>query len=149
IGAATYGIDVGGSVFCDISGNMVAQAAIGVNCGGGTNLRVDGNVVQDCTSWAVVVENVEADAFGRNFGIACQGLALTGNWIGMPNGAAGGIALRDGAQGVHVERNCFVGGDVSNCLSVRTDSVLVEANRWNFVPRLTCNPSNNAGVQQL
>ena len=148
-GASTYGIDVGGSVTCDISGNTVTQASIGVNCGGGTNLRVDGNVIQDCTSWAVVVNNVEADGNGQTFGIACQGLALTGNWIGMPNSAAGGIVLRDGPQNVHVARNCFVGGVVVNCLSAGTDSVTVEGNRWNFVPRFVYNPSANGGVQQL
>ena len=148
-GTATYGIDVGGSANCDVSGNMVAQAMIGLNCGGSSNLRVAGNVVQDCTSWAVVVENVEADAFGRNFGLTCQGLALTDNWIGLPNTSAGGIVLRDGAQGVLIARNCFLGGDVTNCLSLLTDSVLVEGNRWNFVPRLICNPGNAAGVQQL
>ncbi len=148
-GASAFGIDVGGSVTCDISGNTVTQAGIGVNCGGGMNLRVDGNVIQDCTSWAVAVNNVEADGNGQTFGIACQGLALTGNWIGMPSGSAGGIMLRDGPQGVHVARNCFVGGDVNNCLSARTDSVSVEGNRWNFVPRFVANPGNNGGVQQL
>lgn len=148
-GASPFGIDAGGSVTCDISGNTVTQAGIGVNCGGGTNLRVDGNVIQDCTSWGVVVNNVESDANGLTFGIACQGLELTGNWIGMLSNAAGGIMLRDGPQGVHVARNCFVGGDVNNCLSARTDSVIVEGNRWNFVPRFITNPSNNGGVQQL
>ena len=148
-GASPFGIDAGGSVTCDISENTVTQAAVGVNCGGSTNLRVDGNVIQDCTSWAVVANNVEADANGLTFGIACQGLALTGNWIGMPSNAAGGILLRDGPQGVLVARNCFVGGAVNNCLSARTNSLIVEGNRWNFVPRFICNPSSNAGVQQL
>ncbi len=148
-GASAFGIDAGGSVTCDVSGNTVIQAAVGVNCGGGTNLRVDGNVIQDCALWGVVAENVETDASGQTFGIACQGLALTGNWIGMPGNTAGGILLRDGPQGVHVARNCFVGGDVNNCLSAGTDSVIVEGNRWNFVPRFVCNPSDNGGVQQL
>ncbi len=148
-GVSAYGIDAGGSVSSDVSGNTVTQAITGVNCGGSTNLRVDGNVIQDCTSWGVVVENVESDASGLTFGIACQGLALTGNWIGMPGNAAGDIVLRNGPQGVLVARNCFVGGDVSNCLSAGTDSVIVEGNRWNFVPRFVCNPSANGGVQQL
>ena len=148
-GAPGFGIDAGGSVTCDVSGNTVTQASIGVNCGGSTNLRVDGNVIQDCTSWGVVVENAEADANGLSFGIACQGLALTGNWIGMPGNSAGGILLRNGPQGVQVARNCFVGGEVNNCLSALTDSVIVEGNRWNFASRLVCNPSDNAGVQQL
>jgi hypothetical protein len=149
IGASAFGIDVGGSVMCDVSVNTVTQANIGVNCGGSTNLRVDGNVIQDCTSWGVVVENVESDASGLTFGIACQGLAITANWIGMPTNSAGGIALRNGPQNVHVARNCFVGGEVGNCLSARTDSTIVEGNRWNFIPRLVCNPSNAGGVQQL
>jgi parallel beta-helix repeat protein len=148
-GTSTYGIDAGGSVTCDVSGNTVTQAATGVNCGGSTNLRVGGNVIQDCTSWSVVVENVESDANGLTFGIACQGLALTGNWIGMPSNSAGGIVLRNGPQGVHVARNCFVGGVVTNCLSARTDSVIVEGNLWNFAPRMVCNPSAAGGLQQL
>ena len=148
-GASGFGIDAGGSVTCDISGNTVTQAAVGVNCGGSTNLRVDGNVIQDCTSWGMVVNNVEADSNGLNFGIACQGLALTDNWIGVPSNSAGGVMLRDGPQGVQVARNCFVGGAVDNCLSVRTNSVIVEGNRWNFVPRFIYNPSNTGGVQQL
>ncbi len=148
-GASAFGIDAGGSVTCDVSGNTVTQASTGVNCGGSTNLRVDGNVIQDCTSWGVAVENVESDASGQTFGIACQGLALTANWIGMPSNAAGGIVLRNGPQGVLVARNCFVGGDVGNCLTAGTDSVIVEGNRWNFVPRLVCNPTANGGVQQL
>ena len=148
-GASPFGIDAGGSVTCDVSGNTVIGANIGLNCGGSTNLRVDGNVIQDCSSWSVVVENVESDATGLTFGIACQGLALTDNWIGMPSNAAGGIVLRNGPQGVQVARNCFVGGEVTNCLSIRTDQVIVEGNRWNFVPRIICNPSVSAGVQEL
>ena len=148
-GPSAYGIDAGGSVVCDVSGNTISQAGIGLNCGGSMNLRVDGNVIQDCPAWGVVVENVESDASGRTFGIACQGLALTANWIGMPGNSAGGIALRNGPQGVQVANNCFVGGDVYNCLSARTDSLVVEGNRWNFSPRIICNPSNNGGVQQL
>ena len=50
---------------------------------------------------------------------------------------------------MQVARNCFVGGDVNNCLSVRTDSIIVEDNRWNFTPRLICNPANAAGIQQI
>lgn len=149
IGASTYGIDAGGSVYCDVSGNTVTQAGIGVNCGGSKNLRVDDNAIQDCPSWGVMVENVESDANGLTFGIACQSLSLTGNWIGMPTNSAGGIALRNGPQGVYVARNCFVGGDVTDCLSVRTDSVIIEGNRWNFAPRLFCNPSMAGGVQEM
>jgi hypothetical protein len=148
-GASAFGIDAGGSVTCDVSWNTVTQANVGVNCGGSTNLRVDGNVIQDCPSWGAVVENVESDANGLTFGIACQGLALTGNWFGMPSSSAGGIVLRNGPQGVYVARNCFIGGDANNCLSALTDSVIVEGNRWNFVPRFVYNPSDNAGLQQL
>jgi len=148
-GTSAYGIDIGGSVSCDVSGNSVTQANIGVNCGGSTNLRVSGNVIQDCASWGIMVENVESDASGETFGIACQGLALTDNWIGMPSNSAGGIALRNGPQCVHVARNCFVGGVVDNCLSAYTDSVIIEGNHWNFTPRFICNPSSAGGVQQL
>jgi hypothetical protein len=149
IGSSAFGIDVGGSVTCDVSRNMIAQANVGLNCGGSTNLRVDGNVIQDCISWGVMVENVESDGSGVPFGIACQAVALTENWIGMPSTSAGGIALRNGPQGVKVARNFFVGGVVNNCLSAHTDSVIVEGNRWNFAARLICNPTAVGSVQEV
>ncbi|MDR3718400.1 MAG: right-handed parallel beta-helix repeat-containing protein [Bryobacteraceae bacterium] len=148
-GAGVYGIDGGGSLGADISGNLVSYAAIGINCGGGTNVRVHGNVLQACTGWGVVVENIEADANGQTFGIACSGLSIRGNWIDLGGTSGGGILFRDGPENVVVAENEFSGGDVGNCLQIRSDSVIVERNRWNATPRFICNPSDSAGVQQI
>lgn len=149
IGGATYGIDCGGSVGCDISGNQIQGALYGINCGGSTDLRVDGNYVQDCTVFAIAVNNVEADGNGVSFGIATQRLAITGNWIRFGAGA-GGVWLRDGPQGVLVARNSFVGeGNVADCLRAETDGVLVEGNRYNFTARFIANPGPADGLQQI
>ncbi|MCW3476552.1 right-handed parallel beta-helix repeat-containing protein [Limobrevibacterium gyesilva] len=150
VGGATYGIDCGGSVKADVSGNHVAGAVFGINCGGGSCVRVDANTIQDCTGWAISVNNVETDGLGVNFGIACSNLAITGNWIGLPSAGAGGVLLRDGPQNVLVARNHFVGpGDAGNCLCADTDSVIVEGNRFNFTARFVCNPAPAGGLQQV
>jgi hypothetical protein len=149
IGASPYGIDAGGSVNCDICDNTVAQANIGINCGGSQNLRVAGNAVSECASWGVMVENVESDASGATFGIPCQSLAITDNWISLPGSTTIGIGLYNGPQNVLVARNCFSGGAVANCLSANTDSIIVEENKWNFTARFICNPAPANGVQQI
>lgn len=70
----------------------------------------------------------------------------------MTSAGAGGILLRDGPQNVLVARNDFVGTNgalVGNCLWANTDSVVIEANRWNITPRFTCNPSASGSLQQI
>lgn len=148
-GQSTFGIDVGGSIDSDVTGNLVSGASSGLNCGGTRNLRVDGNVIRDCLSWAVSVQNVETDAAGANFGIACSGLAITNNWISLRDTSAGGIVLRDGPVTVLIARNCFTGGDVNNSLLAQTDSLVVEGNRWLDSPRFVCNPATIDGVEQI
>ena len=149
-GASTYGIDCGGSLNVDVSGNYVCGSVFGINCGGGTNFRVDGNTLQDCTEWGVVANNIETDGLGNNFGVACSNLAITGNWMCLSSATAGGVLLRDGPQNVMVARNHFVGsGSVANCLWANTDTLLVEGNRFNFTARFTCNPALSSGLQQM
>ena len=151
-GSALYGIDSGGSIYSDISANHITGHTFGINCGGGTAIRVEGNTIQDATSWAVLVNNVETDGNGVNFGIACSGLALVGNWIGMNGVAASGILLRDGPQGVLVARNHFMGGNgalLANCLWANTDQVTIEANRWNFTQRFFANPTTFNALQTV
>jgi hypothetical protein len=149
-GTATYGIDAGGSLASCVNGNMISAALLGINCGGGTAMLVDGNVLQGCTQWGIVANNVESDGLGNNFGVACSNLAITGNWIGLVNAAAGGVLLRDGPQDVVVARNNFVGpGTLGNCLWANTDSVITEGNRFNFTARFVCNPVTSDGLQQI
>ena len=148
-GAATYGIDSGGSIGLEIEGNSVTGSVYGINCGGSQWVRVTGNRMQGCSVFAVCVANVEADGSGNTFGLATTGIAIRDNWIGM-DGSGGGIWLRDGPAQVQVVANQFVGsGAIGNCLWADTDSVAVSGNRFNFAGRHVCNPTVSGGLQQL
>ena len=148
-GSSTYGIDCGGSLATDIGHNFIQGPLIGVNAGGGTNIRVVQNYIQACVDWAVAVSNVEADANGQTFGIASSGTAISGNWISMP-AAGGGIWLRDGPQNVVIADNHFVGdAPASQALRPQTDSYVVIGNRYNFQCRATINPIALAGRQTI
>ncbi len=149
-GTALYGIDSGGSLNSDIAGNYVCGTVLGLNCGGGSNIRVADNYLQDCSSWAISVNNVETDGQGSNFGIACSNLAITGNWIALTSPTAGGVVLRDGPQNILVARNDFVGtGNVANCLWANTDTIIIEGNRFNFTARFIVNPYASGSLQQV
>lgn len=151
-GAGLYGIDSGGSIYSEISANHITGHSFGINCGGGTAVRVEDNTIQDATSWAILVNNVETDGSGVNLGIAASGLALVGNWIGMNGAAASGILLRDGPQGVLVARNHFTGSNgalLANCLWANTDQIIIEANRWNFTQRFFTNPTTYNALQTI
>ncbi len=151
-GTGLYGIDCGGSLNADFTANFVQGSSFGINCGGGLNVRVDDNFLQDCSSWALVANNVETDSTGVNFGQATDILSLTGNWIGLSSASAGGILLRDGPQNVLVARNSFVGtngAQLANTLWANTDSIIVEGNRWNLSQRFVVNPTAIGGLQTL
>ena len=138
-GSALFGIDCGGSIDSDISGNHVLGHGYGINCGGSRNLRVDGNVAAEFAYWGIAAANVETDALGQNFGIACDLLAITGNRIAM-SGSAEGIWLRDGPSRVLVQGNDFTGRTAANCLRADTESVTVRGNRHDMAARIIANP---------
>ena len=139
-GSATYGIDIGGSLACDISGNQIHNSQVGINAGGGTDIRLANNYLQDCAGWGIVINNVEADNLSQTFGIASRNTAITDNWISMPAGGWG-VWLRDGPQQVLIARNEFLGtGGAELCLRSETDSCTIEGNRFNFADRFTTNP---------
>jgi hypothetical protein len=124
----------------------------GINCGGSLSVLVARNMLQDCTEWAVVANNVESDGSGRNFGLACDKLSIAENWIGLSAATMSGILLRDGPSNVLVARNMFVGTGgavLGNCLLAGTDSALIEGNRWNASGRFTCNPVVAGGLQTV
>ena len=151
-GASLYGIDCGGSINAEISANHVIGHSLGINCGGSSNVRVEGNTIQDASAWAILINNVETDGKGNNFGIACSHLALINNWIAMTSAGASGILLRDGPQGVLVAQNNFIGengAQVSNCLWANTDQVIIKDNNWNFTQRFFVNPIVMQGMQTL
>lgn len=148
-GIGTYGIDVGGSMACDVSDNQIQSPFIGINAGGGTNIRMTENYLQDCSAWAIVVNNVEADGLGQTFGIASSNTAITNNWIAIASSGSG-IWLRDGPQNVLVARNDFLGAVTADrCLRAETDSYIVDSNRFNFIDRPTINPAALGSRQAL
>lgn len=151
-GAGLYGIDCGGSINADVASNHIQGPSFGINCGGGVNIRVDGNYLQDCTSWAIVANNVETDAQGLSFGQSTNILSISGNWIAMTSAAASGVLLRDGPQNVIVARNSLVGTNgalLANALWANTDSIVVEGNKWNLSQRFVANPSVIGGLQTV
>ena len=150
--SALFGIDVGGSIGTDIVGNTIAGTVNGINPGGGQNLRVCGNRVQNCSGWAVLVNNVETDGQGRNFGLSCNGLAITDNWFSFATASGGGVMLRDAPQGVEVARNTFIGTGAATsaqCLAPYTDQLLLHGNSWNFQSRAICNPGGSGSGDQI
>lgn len=152
-GTSQFGIDAGGSINSDIARNYIDGVVHGINPGGSLNMRIMENWVQECTGWGVLVNNVESDGAGNNFGLACNTMAITDNWIcfAMGNGG-GGVLLLDGPQNILIARNNFVGigaATIYQCLWAHTDTVTIEGNTWNFQPRTICNPATVGGVQQL
>ncbi|MBV9756816.1 MAG: right-handed parallel beta-helix repeat-containing protein [Alphaproteobacteria bacterium] len=152
-GSSQFGIDAGGSINSGVTQNYINGVVHGINPGGSLNMRVSGNWIQECTGWAILVNNVETDGSGINFGLACSDMAITDNWIcfGMANGG-GGVLLLDGPQNVLVARNEFVGigaATIYQCLWANTDAVTIRDNSWNFQARMITNPESVGGVQQL
>jgi hypothetical protein len=147
-GSALFGIDCGGSIDSDVSNNQVLGHGYGINCGGSRNLRVDGNVLAEFAYWGICAANVETDALGQNFGIACDLLAITGNRIAM-SGSAEGIWLRDGPSRVLVQGNDFTGRSAAQCLRADTESVTVRGNRHDLAARIIANPVPIGGRQTV
>lgn len=141
-GPSYFGIDAGGSVDCEVSGNLVQGCAVGINPGGSRGVRVSGNQLL-ANGWGITAYDVETDGHGQNFGIACEALTLEANRIVLRDGSGGGIYLLDAPQGVAVVRNAFFGGagcSSSQALWAHTDGVLVRDNTWNNQARMICNP---------
>jgi hypothetical protein len=152
VGSSAFGIDGGGSSLSDITQNQISGTSVGINCGGSSGVRVHGNIIQSCPNWAIQANNVETDAVGINYGLACQNLALTENWIAMNSASAGGIVLRDAPLGVLVARNSFIGtgsAAIANAFWPNTEAVITEGNRWNFTQRFYSTPSVINGLSTL
>jgi parallel beta-helix repeat protein len=150
-GGSAFGIDCGGSIYTEVDNNYINGALIGLNIGGGQYCTARANFIQDCTQQSVSVQNVESDGAGDNFGLACTGLSIIGNWINY-SGTALGIVVRDGAQGILVEDNVVVvdaGGNLTNAISAYTDNIIVRGNLLNFTPRWPVNPVHVGGVYTL
>ena len=140
---AQFGIDAGGCINCELSGNHVQGFAAGLNPGGGHRNRVLGNMLAD-NVWGITAYNVETDGHGRNFGLSTDGLSLESNHITLRDGSGGGIFLIDAPQGVAVQNNAFFGGPAcspSQALWAHTDQLVLRGNHWNNQSRLITNPS--------
>jgi len=150
-GASTFGIDCGGSIYTEVDNNYINGALIGLNIGGGQYCTARENFVQDCTGTAIAAQNVESDGAGDNFGLACTGLSIVGNWINY-SGSVNGILIRDGAQNVLVEDNVIMaqpGANLVSALSAYTDSITIRRNVLNYTTRWAANPVLVNGVYTL
>ena len=143
-GSAQYGIDAGGSIYTEIQANTVIGPEVGLNCGGGLNVRANANMLQGCTGWSVLVNNIETDGNGNNFGLACSGVDITQNWIGLTTTDSGGVYLADNPQDVRICDNNFVG--MNNAAPIQSllpccSSYALSGNRWNYTSIMQISPS--------
>ncbi len=146
-GPSYFGIDAGGCIDCDVSGNLVSGCSVGINPGGSRGMRVADNQLLG-NVWGITAYNVETDGRGQNFGIACQGLTIEGNRIALRDASGGGVYLLDAPQGIAVLRNAFFGAassSPSQALWAHTDALAVRDNTWNNQARLICNPVEVSG----
>ena len=146
----SFGIDAGGCSDCEVVGNSVSGAAVGLNVGGSQRVRAAGNRL-DGNGWGITVYNVETDGQGADFGQGTAALTLRGNRITF-GGAGGGITLIDGPQTVLVADNEFFGtdtADIAQCLWAHTDSAVVRGNSWNNEARRIVNPSPVGPIRQI
>jgi hypothetical protein len=150
-GASSFGIDCGGSIYTEVDNNYINGAYIGLNIGGGQNCTARANFIQDCTGQGIGVQNVEGNGSGDYFGLACTNTSIVGNWINY-SGNVYAILVRDGAQNVLIEDNVIVaaaGANLTNALSVYTDTVIIRGNLLNFTSRWAVNPALVNGVYTL
>lgn len=150
-GATAFGIDCGGSIYTEVSSNYINGAGGGLNIGGGQYCTARANFIQDCTGYGIGVQNVESDGSGDNFGLACTGLSIVGNWINY-SGSVTGILIRDGAQNIRIEDNVIVansGANLTTAISAYTDSLIMRRNMLNFTTRWAVNPVTVNGVYTL
>ncbi len=150
-GASPFGIDSGGAIFTNITGNYINGASIGLNAGGSQNCVLRGNYIQDCTNIAINIENVESDGRGNNFGIACNQLSITDNWIYYQPGGQG-IIVRDGAQNILIAQNNVVanaGADPQASLLAFSDTLTIRNNMLNYATSWAANPQTIHGANTL
>ncbi|MGC9269008.1 right-handed parallel beta-helix repeat-containing protein [Acidiphilium sp.] len=149
-GAGGFGIDAGGSIYVDITGNYIDGPTIGVGIGGSQNCTVRGNYIQDCTT-GIMALNVESDGRGNNFGISCNNLSIIGNYVGYGAGGSG-IVLRDAPQLVVITDNVVSSGTAGNPLSALipyTDSMIVKGNTINYAESISVNPIVASGINTI
>lgn len=149
-GSGGFGIDAGGSIFVDITGNYIDGPTIGIGIGGSQNCTVRGNYVQDCPIGLIAL-NVESDGRGDSFGISCNNLSIVGNFIGYDAGGSG-IILRDAPQRVLIADNVVssgVAGNPLNALVPGTDSLVLRNNTINYSDSFAVNPLISGGLNTL
>ncbi|WP_298213993.1 right-handed parallel beta-helix repeat-containing protein [Acidocella sp.] len=150
-GATAFGIDCGGSIYTEVENNYINGAITGLNIGGGLYCIARSNFIQDCTGAGIGVQNVESDGAGDNFGLACTGLSIIGNWINY-SGSVIGILIRDAVKNVRVEDNVILanaGANLATALSAYTDSMISRRNILNYTTRWAINPAMVGGIYTL
>ncbi|MCW8308856.1 right-handed parallel beta-helix repeat-containing protein [Acidiphilium sp. PA] len=149
-GSGGFGIDAGGSIYVELTGNYIDGPTIGIGIGGSQNCVVRGNYVQDCVA-GIMALNVESDGRGNNFGISCNNLSIQGNYVCYGAGGSG-IVLRDAPQRVVVADNIVSSGTTGsplNALLPYTDSLLLHGNILNYANSFAVNPTNVGGINTL
>jgi hypothetical protein len=149
-GSGGFGIDAGGSIYVELTGNYIDGPTIGIGIGGSQNCTVRGNYVQDCVA-GIMALNVESDGRGNNFGISCNNLSILGNYVCYGAGGSG-IVLRDAPQRVVVTDNIVSSGTAGNPLNALlpyTDSLVLRGNVMNYADSFSMNPTSVGGVNTL
>jgi hypothetical protein len=149
-GSGGFGIDAGGSIYVELTGNYIDGPTIGIGIGGSQNCTVRGNYVQDCVA-GIMALNVESDGRGDNFGISCNNLSILGNYVCYGAGGSG-IVLRDAPQRVVVINNIVSSGTAGNPLNALlpyTDSLILRGNVLNYADSFSVNPTSVGGVNTL
>ncbi|HQT85925.1 MAG: hypothetical protein B7Z58_11535 [Acidiphilium sp. 37-64-53] len=142
-GSGGFGIDAGGSIYVELTGNYIDGPTIGIGIGGSQNCTVRGNYVQDCVA-GIMALNVESDGRGDNFGISCNNLSILGNYVCYGAGGSG-IVLRDAPQRVVVTDNIVSSGTAGNPLNALlpyTDSLVLRGNVLNYADSFSVNPTS-------
>jgi hypothetical protein len=150
MGSGGFGIDAGGAIYVELTGNYIDGPTIGIGIGGSQNCTVRGNYIQNCAA-GIEALNVESDGRGDNFGISCNNLSIIGNYVGYGAGGSG-IILRDAPQLVVVADNIVSSGTAGNPLNALipyTDSLVLRGNVVNYAESFAVNPTGVGGVNTL
>ena len=141
-GPGQFGVDAGGCVDCSIIGNIVENCSVGINAGGGQNVRVASNRLYANTR-SITAFQVETDGSNGNFGISCKRLDIDSNTIKIESVGSIGICLVDGPENVRITNNRFLALDEIDpiqAISASTDSVFISGNQWNDKTATICIP---------
>jgi hypothetical protein len=141
------GLDCRGSSASQITGNCITNTTSGILAGGAQNLLINGNFL-NANLQAITVSGIEP-SIGL---LPTAGVSIDDNWIGFTLAQGGGIFISDGAQTVSVTGNAINGwgsANVGQALWVHTDSAILSGNSWNHATRFPISAGLVANLQTL